>query len=377
MDTLPSSRIHMIAMGIDCTNSSHFWIRIWNYTVRCVSVLIMVSLLSLQLYGIVFYDKVLIVNAVHVTIFSATLLSYVLTFAKTRRLFKILEFAFQRMDKNTLSKIREFDNRHVTIKFCYFAIVVMGLITYFKTIGADLEASVLSMGFKKEFPSYCTKLVFVCVIWTGWITMFLVQFYISILFVTVQIAEQVKFKFLQWTMTGEPDYNMMRRSLEWYNKLLKIVNEEAGMIPFGILAMEFMMFACGISFVVTGSELGVLPMLALLTTGMLNVSFIRTFYQLIHLAHKSRRNIRRAWKIAEESVADPFSMQHDGSSHAMKTRKSLKFFLITESVVPAKAVDNIVIDHSLILNFFNQLIPFTVMMFTTLKEFERKPKCWK
>jgi hypothetical protein len=58
----------------------------------------------------------------------------------------------------------------------------------------------------------------------------------------------------------------------------------------------------------------------------------------------------------------------------MKTQKSLKFFLITESVVPAKAADTIAIDHSLILSFFHQLIPFTVMMFTTMEEFERKSK---
>ena len=58
-------------------------------------------------------------------------------------------------------------------------------------------------------------------------------------------------------------------------------------------------------------------------------------------------------------------------------RKSLKFFLITESVVPAKAGNAIIIDGSLIMSFFAQVVPFTVMLFTTMKEMERKHPCSK
>lgn len=77
----------------------------------------------------------------------------------------------------------------------------------------------------------------------------------------------------------------------------------------------------------------------------------------------------KAWTAASDAVAvSPDDMQ----INSLQARKGLKFYLMTESPVLVKACDNIIIDRSLILCFFNQLIPFTVMMFTTIRELERK-----
>lgn len=51
-------------------------------------------------------------------------------------------------------------------------------------------------------------------------------------------------------------------------------------------------------------------------------------------------------------------------------KKMQKFWLVTQSVVSAKASGNIVIGRSLILSFFYVLLPTTIMMFTTIREFE-------
>lgn len=74
--------------------------------------------------------------------------------------------------------------------------------------------------------------------------------------------------------------------------------------------------------------------------------------------------------MAEDFIRTPETgMGFKGSKNE---KKALKFYLSTERVVCAKACGSIVIDGSLILSFFSELIPFTVMLFTTLKEFGRK-----
>lgn len=74
--------------------------------------------------------------------------------------------------------------------------------------------------------------------------------------------------------------------------------------------------------------------------------------------------------MAQDCAADPLAIVT--TDQAKKMRKSLKFFLMTESIVTVKACNTITIDRSLVLNFFSQAIPFTVMLFTTIKELERK-----
>jgi hypothetical protein len=286
MDALPSSRIHMMVMGIDGMNPTQIVIRIWNYSIRTVTVVIMLSLVSLQLYGVTCFEKVLIINAVHITIFSIEAAMYIRTFKRSQKLFNMLKFAFSHMDKHSLDRIASFDNHQVSIKFCFSMIITFALMIYFSKKSIQ---RIQRKGFKEKFPRFFTRTLFACIVWSSWVTMFQMQMYISILFVTDQIAKQIKSKFLHWHVAGGTDYDMMRRSLDWYNRMMEILNEEAGMIPFGCLAIEFMLFACAISSVVTGSEFGVFLTPVLLITGSLNVSFIRTFYQMIQLSNKSRR----------------------------------------------------------------------------------------
>ena len=163
---------------------------------------------------------------------------------------------------------------------------------------------------------------------------------------------------------------MMNNSLKSFNKMMQSVNEEVGILPFSLLGLEFLVFTCGISLLVTSSGIESTTYITGFGVGAMNLLYLVTFFQVIELSTESRRAMSEAWQMAEECVSDPFTL--NVSNQAMRMRKSLKFFLITESVVPAKACDTIVIDRSLILSFFAQAIPFTVMLFTTVKELEQK-----
>jgi hypothetical protein len=380
MDALSTSRIHLMSMGIICDESPSSLLKVWNHCARVISLIMVISLISIQLYGVIYYDNILIINITYLTVYFLESLTYLQMFSRTERLFSMLRHAFRKMDKATVLKIKNFDHRHVTFKFCYACTMVIGLVVYYSISGSVQEASIICMGFKESFSPTFVKIVFFSTIWTYWLFMFLMQFYVSIMFATVQVAKYMRSEFMRWSIVGEhPDHEMMREYLEWYNKLMRSVNEEAGIVPFSLLGMEFVGFACGLSFFVTQSDLGMSPWMMAFSMGAMNCSFVKSFYQLIKLAHQSRRYISRAWKIAEESVARPVSQSlfppHDQNliERKIAARKSLKFFLLTEKVITAKAADSITIDRSLILKFFNQLIPFTVMMFTTLKEFDGKP----
>ena len=137
------------------------------------------------------------------------------------------------------------------------------------------------------------------------------------------------------------------------------------------MATEFVVFANGISFLVTSSNAIQLTFhFAGFTISTLNTIYLVSVFQTIELSTETKKTMSQVWQMAEECVSDPHAVIP--SDESMKMRESLKFYLLTESVVPAKACGTIVIDRSLTLNFFAQVIPFTVMLFTTIKEMERK-----
>ena len=108
----------------------------------------------------------------------------------------------------------------------------------------------------------------------------------------------------------------------------------------------------------------------MITVGSVNVFFLLLAMSLVILAGRSDATGGNAWRLATACVLDPLAPAPFPPSDALT---SLKFYLTNESLVPAKAVGTIVIDRSLVLRFFEQVIPFTVMIFTTMNEFERRP----
>jgi hypothetical protein len=149
---------------------------------------------------------------------------------------------------------------------------------------------------------------------------------------------------------------------------MDVVNKDMGVLPFAILAIVFVFFSGNIAYIVVDGKNMSLTFTAI-TVWYLNVLFLVIVYQIISMASKSRNIMCRCWDMAEECVTESLTEMENKVFH--EERKALIFYLTTRRVVCAKACDIIVIDGSLVLSFFSELIPFTVMLFTTLKQFIR------
>lgn len=370
MDALPASRIHLMIMGIDCNASNCRLIRLWNWFIRMLCVTLLVARIISQIIGLFFFNNVLLLNTAIIGIYSLQLLSYVFMFCKTKKLFIVLKAAIEQMDKKMITKIQAYDRRQSTITLVTLITDVVLVLCYVSVVGIGREASVILLGARDSFDPVVLKFLFLVTVFLCYLHTFMMQFYLSILFLTIISAKQMQQEFMRSEISGQPDYEMMQRLLQRQNKTMRTVNEEAAIMPLTLLSMEFVGFACAISFlVINSSEMGITIQFAALVNGAMNVLLVKAIIQLITLGNKCCRSMLDAWKIAEQSVAEPF-FAAPCSVMSVTSQKALKFFLIKESIVPPTVTDNIVIDRSLILNFFNQLIPFTVMMFTTLNEFQ-------
>lgn len=151
---------------------------------------------------------------------------------------------------------------------------------------------------------------------------------------------------------------------------MRALNDDMGILPLNIFAMEFSVFSAGITFLMLNRD-EIPAAFAALTVGSVNFLFLILTYRIIETATTSHKIISQCWSIAGDSITDPM-MSGVKDKRPDMMRKALKFYLTTDGAVPAKAGDNIVIDRTLILSFFSHLIPFTVMLFTTVKEFEQQ-----
>ena len=373
MNPLPISRRLLTFMGIQVDSPVSRWTTCWFYFMRVLATLIGTCLVFAQIYILLFMDTVLITCTAALGLYVLTLVSYVSVISKVSNLFAILTRTFETLDKVSMKKIKSHERRHASLKAAFMMIIIILGAVYLLQNGIGPETIALISGLRAK-PGTDPTIVLIPLtlfIVSVFLYMLCIQFYISVLFVTTQVAEQVRDKLIQANNSLETDYEGIKKSLELFNKLMQTINEEIGMLPFCLLGMEFICFCAGISFLVTSSgDIEVSPYFAAISVGAMNVLYLICVVQIIELSTESQKAIFHAWQMAHECVSDP--MAFIPSLESKRMCKSLKFFLITETVVPAKAADTITIDRSLILNFFNQAIPFTVMLFTTMKEMDRK-----
>jgi hypothetical protein len=373
MEALPFSRVTLSVIGLQSGPGTSRWRTCWNYYMRTMNIISQVTLISLALYSLFFLDTVVTTGTGILGIYSLDLLLYVVILSKMKKIGSVLKSMCDKMDKQTLRKIQRYDIVQSSLRVAFAGLIMTLLLTYLMEVGFGPEMTATMMGIRSKPGTHHPYAMPVLLIFYFALTIsnLLVQFYISVLYVAVQAANHIWQQLCTESSLLQYDYESMKRQLEDYNKLLHTVNQELGILPFHMLGMEFIFFAIGISFLVTTSgQIEISPYYAMLTVGGVNVMYLVSLYQVIELSTECNRKMTSAWKIAEECVADPHAILR--TEEAVRMRKALKFYLVTESVETPKACDTIVMDRPLVLSFFAQLIPFTVMIFTTIKELERK-----
>lgn len=377
MKVLPFSRMGLKFIGIKFDPNQRRFQSCYNYFIRTYGIMTMAIALIGLLYVLIYLDRVLVAVIALISIIAIKLGSQVMMLNRFDKIFSILKIVIDQLDKTATRRIIRFDCIHGIKKVLIGSGNMTLLVHYLSVHGLGPEAAAMMAGLRTEPHEDRTYVLFPLIVLNFGVISFiiLIQFYSSVLFIANSLADHVC-SLCEQSNTIPVDYDLMRKSLQMYNNLMQTVNHELGIIPMTLLAINFAMFANGITFMVASRvDIGVSIYFATLTIGVLTLMYLVSLLHVIFLGSKCYRKISEAWEAAEEIVADPFAVAM--TEEAARTRESLKFFLITESIVPAKAADSIVLDRSLVLSFFNQLIPFTVMMFTTIKEVDHRTSSTK
>ena len=372
MDIMPWSRAYSKLIGIEWVPSGTLSRRCFNYWIRSCMFIFSFSVVMMQVYSMLFHETMLVINLSFITYYSIQTLSWTWMLTRSGKMYVVIMWTAERLNKRTVSKVNAYDRRHMIILLAYVSSTVTLLSVYFCLIGLKPELTVMALGYYTQgepVPKYalvpCALFYVANLFWSP-----MQQMYISILFLSVQVADKAHRDTERERSSLRPDYDLIRSRLHWYNELMKGTNDGAGILPFSLLAMEFAAFSTSITFLVNGgSQFQFSPYFAALTIGFMNLLYIMMVLQFISLADKSYSTASNAWQVAHACITDPI-LSCDKTAERERMRESLKFFMTTESVTRAQAF-GIIIEGSLILAFFSQLIPFTVMLFTTLKELEK------
>lgn len=374
MEALPFSRVFLTTGGIQWSPAPSALTIAWNYFIRTTGVSLQLIMIVFHVYAIVFRDTILVSSMSLAALCTLKLVTYVNLMCKKGNLFRLLDLTLAKLDKKRIRMIRSYDRWHMTLILTYNLATMAVACAYIYQVGVGPEVVAIALATRSRTVHQPVLAVTVVLLFMACITLFalLMQFYVNVLFVALQTASCVKAHVIESVSQSQPDFASVRRHLEWYNSLMSAINADTGILPFALLGMEFIGFTAGTTFLVTSTTyLHTTPYFVLLIAGSFNLMYLYFGYTFIRLSCEARRTMQVAWKVAADAVTDPLS-PGTVSDELRKARKALKFFVLTETVVPVMAVESIVIDGSLVLGFVSEVIPFTVMMMTTVKELQQR-----
>ena len=294
MESLPFSRRTLLFTGIQISAKISRKTRCWNYFIRTFGILTMSALLSIPIYSILFGDTNWITSSAMLGMFVTNMASYVTLFSKKQKLFTVLEEALAQMDDSTIMKINCYDRRNGAFKVIFIMTMVTLFYAYLIVFGFQQEIVSLMLGLQSKPDTDLTLFVIPIALFFSSVLLYVLflQFYTSLLFFASQFASLVHEKIVPADQSIDIDYEGIKKSLQLLNKLMQTINEEVGFLPLSLLGMEFIMFADGISFLVTSSgKIDVSPYFAILTVGSTNLLYIISLLRIINLSSEIQTTV--------------------------------------------------------------------------------------
>lgn len=205
------------------------------------------------------------------------------------------------------------------------------------------------------------------------------QYYIAIQYVGFLYAEHCSLYFTRINSSSSKKFihptiiNEMRHKIEFYNTFQLCINENIGFIPFAMLSLVWVVVTLGISSIAMKESIFQLAF-GFITVGFAIVCISCQIYWITITAGKSTRSMERSRAIAARivtftNIASNITQMNDCSFKLSPEAVSLAHYLAIDPLVKAEAWSMIEISPFLLLAFCNAVIPFTIMIITTNREF--------
>lgn len=168
------------------------------------------------------------------------------------------------------------------------------------------------------------------------------------------------------------DYDTILTSLQDFHKLINVINDRLGLIPLSLFALLFIEVVLGICFIVLSKSEG----MSFIFIGLGSAILLHTIAVVVitRTASRTAKTMREAVGFARRLSL--VKLPHKTGFEAFESRRCLTVFLDQEPVVVSfTCMSMFTLEPSVILSFFNALVPFTVMFITTVYQIMDTSSC--
>lgn len=154
---------------------------------------------------------------------------------------------------------------------------------------------------------------------------------------------------------------------------VKSINQHLGSIPFTALAFLFLCIILGSTIIVTYRELQLSYTLIVFGGMIANQAIL--LLQIIHESQQLEDVIKKSIEMGKRFVTTPLTeirSQVPLSVDVLEARRSLTIFLEQTPLESLTAMGCFTLNVNLVFNFFNAVVPFTIMSVTTISEMRSK-----
>ena len=288
------------------------------------------------------------------------------------RITKAMAVAVKQLNNESMTRLRKIDRMGIIIRMIWT--YVPGLIILFFYLRNTIDtAEFLNLLNLKSFYAkvpYRAALFLsrIFLMWVGnfyWLVLSLAYESAENCRVIIRNLKQNRMKLLNRNGNHESvteDFQIAKITLKKYLKFVDEINGSVGIIPMSLFILLFMHItvALSLSFLFDDSTGFVLFGIV----GMSISNKVFNVIQIIMMATKATNTIRAAVIEAEKLIAIPLLSR--SCPQVLEFRRSLRIFLQSQTNVVFSAMSTFVLQPSIVLSFFNAIVPFTVMFITTI-----------
>ena len=385
MDVLRWNRAMLSLLGFDFHCSSDKVGKInpakWTLILKLMKKLYCYSIIVLMFMGgivipfsIVFADGNFIVRI----ILASTLFHYsgaIILMIKLSQTLEAVTKALSRiwryLDEKEMKLVQHHDKRGVIVKHLFSSFPAMIGVVFYHV--SELSFDMFELFFSKDWQKHLKVIAlvfsFTSLILTG-------HFYSTVETVAKIYAEHCKNMISQILRRKYPDscqtvdpFSLVQKSLDRYFLFVEEINDYLGIIPLCMFLCLFTDIIITIIFVTMFHQAKVLVFIAITSCAGIQVIGVLS---IIQGSQQTRKVIEEAVALAEKVARSP--LFGSASLSQMESRRSLTLYLHSirqQSLVPFSAQSVFSLDPSIVLCFFNSVVPFTVMFITTIAQINR------
>ena len=333
-------------------------------------------------FGLTFYACDFITKIIFIAMmfrFVSVCSMFILVKRNSHMTVETLYTTVQHLNRKDVKFLQNHDKRHVLLRHLLTTVPAMvGAISFFvskRTINF-FGSIFFQSNWEMLLHSFAFLVSYFSVTWIG-------HFYWAVQTVAKTYANYCKDKIHEIHKEGcsirSANRNLSASQIDYIRKILnrhfiflREINGTLGVVPLVLFSSLFANIVITVSFIVLFNQAKVV---AIVVLGVAGGNQLIQVVQVIIISSQTTNIIEKAVVLSEELTTTP--LPTNASLSLRESRRCLTVFLQSlriQSMVPFSAQSTFNLEPSVVLSFFNAVVPFTVMFITTIAQINRENK---